>query len=42
MAGHLERTHSSSADELRRKTERERTGGRTEEEEEEWEGRIIA
>lgn len=27
MAGHLERTHSSSADELRRKTERERTDG---------------
>lgn len=39
MAGHLERTHSSSADELRRKTERERTDGRMEEEEEEWEGR---
>lgn len=27
MAGHLERTHSSSADELGRETERERTAG---------------
>lgn len=35
MAGHLERTHSSSADELGRKTVRERTGGRMDEYEEE-------